>query len=429
MADQPIIVKKYKKGHHGSHGGAWKIAYADFVTAMMAFFLLMWLINAASEETKKGIAEYFSSSLISMSAANAGTGIIEGESSAKQSGNSEDETENDSNNKFNSYNSNIPTIKDQHAPEMQLFPDTFSASEMGDKKINRKIITYTNESEKPNVEHRIKQQGTIPKDVKLANLKKVNNKETGEGTTATQEPQKNGLKYQEQHVNTISQQQDVAAEKLEQSSKEKKLQQQEADSFEKIISNIKEALNSLQEIEKFKHNLIVQLTEEGIKIQIMDSSDREMFKSGSAIPVKFTEDIIRSLGTVLEKIPNKINITGHTDSRPYNKKDYGNWELSSDRAHSTRRILEEGKIKSDRFLEVNGRADRDPFNKKNTEAPENRRISITILYNELQKQQQENPEKNSVNTEQTETKSTKEPEKSLNRQDAQASSNSYENKL
>ncbi len=439
MANQPIIIKRYKKSHHATHGGAWKIAYADFVTAMMAFFLLMWLINVASEETKKGIAEYFSTSVISMKEANAGSGMIEGEVSATQSGNNDEEIVTDNDNTYNSYNANIPQVKNEHTPEMQVFPDDFAASEMGDKDTNNKVTTLTNESDKLNVEHRVKRQGAIPEDVNVADLQRIDNKEHGKGASETEKIKESNKNNEKQSSGAIKQEsskkileQEAAAKKAEEDKESAKtaaemLQQKVA--IQKVENNIKAAFNSIQEIEKFKHNLIIELTDEGIRIQIVDSPDHEMFKSGSPIPVKFTEKIIKALGGIVTKLPNKIEITGHTDSRPYNKKGYGNWELSSDRAHSTRRILEEGGVKGNRFTEVNGRADRDPFNKKDALAPENRRISITVLYDESQKQQQENTEKDSVNAKKTETKSAEKPQKSLNSQNSQTSRDTNQNQL
>lgn len=424
MSDQPIIIiKKYKKNHHRTHGGAWKIAYADFVTAMMAFFLLMWLINIATDETKKGIAEYFTSSIINMESASAGTGMMDGETSSPQNGNSEQEIENDNNNKSNTYNSNVPKLKEKAAPKIQLYPDDFAPSQMGDKNLTRKITTYTNESNKPNIEHHIKQQGAIPEDKDVADLKKMDDKDHGKGSAEAKNMKEDDKKNQEKQIeNTEVKNSKVMKKELEEqlaaiekTEKDKDLEKAVAEEFrqkeitQKIENNIKAAFNSLQEVEKFKHNLIIELTDEGIRIQIVDSPDHEMFKSGSPTPVKFTEDIIKTLGKILVKIPNNINITGHTDSKPYYKKGYGNWELSSDRAHAARRILENGSIKSNRFIEVKGRADRDPFNKKDTTAPENRRISITILFDELQKQQQEDPKNDSVDTKKAEAKPPQKP--------------------
>ena len=356
MVDRPIIIRRYRKSHSRPHGGVWKIAYADFVTAMMALFLLMWLINVSTEETKKGISEYFSTSLVSIKSSSVGTGVIEGEVSATKNGNSDQEEVTDANNRYNSYNSNIPTKEDQHITQMQIFPSEFAASKTGDKETDHKITTRTSESNKSSVEHSVKRQDEISENTK------IDNKQYSKGTNKTLEKEQESEK--------------IAV---------KKLQQKEV--RQKIEDNIKTAFNSLQEVEKFKHNLIIELKNEGIRIQIVDSPDHEMFKSGSPIPAKFTEKIIKALGGIITKLPNKIEITGHTDSRPYQKKGYGNWELSSDRAHSTRRILEESGVKSSLFVEVNGRADKDPLNKNNSKAPENRRVSITILYAESEEQQ------------------------------------------
>jgi chemotaxis protein MotB len=423
MSEQPIIIKRYKKTHHRTHGGAWKIAYADFVTAMMAFFLLMWLINVATDETKKGIAEYFTSSIINMESASTGTGMMDGETSAPQNGNSEQEIENDNNNKSNTYNSNVQKLKEKAAPKIQLYPDDFAPSQMGDKDNTRKITTYTNESNKPNIEHHIKRQGAIPEDKDVADLKKMDDKDHGKGSVETKNMKEDDKKSQEKQVENAEiknskltkkelEEQLAAIEKAEKSTDSEKVLAEELrqkEIIQKIENNIKAAFNSPQEMKKFKHNLIVELADEGIRIQIVDSPAHEMFKSGSPIPVKFTEGIIKALGKILVNLPNKINITGHADSKPYNKKGYGNWELSSDRAHATRRILEDSNIKSNRFIEVNGRSDRDPFNKKDPTAAENRRISITILFDKLQKQQQEDPKNDSVDTKKAEAKSSQKP--------------------
>jgi chemotaxis protein MotB len=363
MAEKPIIiVKKYKKAHHGSHGGSWKIAYADFVTAMMAFFLLMWLVNVASEETKKGIADYFTASVITMKAASTGTGMMGGEISQTQSGNSEVEVENNEVNQFNSYNSDIPNNNKQLLRERQLFPNDTAASEAGEKKANIQ-------------NSKIKKHGK--------GVVSVESVQKTDAQTDASQPPKAAIKKEK-----IIKKDDLTQE--EEADQQKK-QQDKTAVITKIMAKLRQAFNSLQELEKFKHNLIIELTDEGVKIQIIDSAENEMFKSGSPVPVKYTENVIKAIGKIISGFSNKINISGHTDSQPYNNKNgYSNWELSSDRSHATRRILEDCNIKNDRFLEVSGRADRDPFNKENTNAPENRRISITVLYNDLQEPQQEN---------------------------------------
>ena len=367
MANDQIIVKKYKKGHHGAHGGAWKIAYADFVTAMMAFFLLMWLISISNEETKKGIAEYFTASILETKASSIGSTLTEGKTALTKNGNQEeDSTEEDKEN--TSYTSISEVEKEKQIDKSELKPDSLASSQIADSQASTKVTLIAEPDKDAKIDKQAKSHETIP-DEKIVKLKNT------DSNTQLKDPKE---------LKELNMQEKAAAADQEKNIKEKKASEEdskEKEKFEKIIKNIQDALNSLKEMDLFKHNLVIELTNEGIKIQIIDSEEHEMFKSGSAAPLKFTEKIIKALGDVIAKIPNKIDITGHTDSKPFNKKGYGNWELSSDRAHTTRRILESCNIKNERFAQVNGRADRDPFNKKNLDAPENRRISITILYN------------------------------------------------
>lgn len=306
-----IIIKRIKKVHHGGHGGAWKIAYADFVTAMMAFFLLMWLINAATEDTKKGIAEYFTTTIVTFKDSGGAQGMMKGQN--QQSPNStstEQEPIDDMEN--NVLNSDIP----------KNIMKTITKADVNDVKLKKE---------------------------------KSNN-----------QPEKNDQQ--------ITQEQKTA----------KQLKK-----FEEIIDQIKEAFNSIKELEIFKNNLILELTDQGLKIQIMDDDKHEMFKTGSPTPIPQTQLLLNALGKIIAKLPNKINITGHTDSKPYaNQGGYSNWELSSDRAHATRRILENAGVNNNQFLDIVGKADREPFNKDNPEASENRRISIMLLYLDSEKYEQ-----------------------------------------
>lgn len=292
MVDRPIIIRRYRKSHPRPLGGIWKIAYADFVTAMMALFLLMWLVNAATDETKKGISEYFTASVISMNSASAGSRVIEGVIAATQLGECDEEVIDDG--------------------EME-----HSANPTSEK----------------------------------------NNINADKETQVNKEAKK------------------IAIER-----------QQRKESLQQVENTVKAAFNSLKELGQIQHNLMIEQTDYGVRIQILDTQEQEMFKKGDHTPVKVAETLIRELGKIISQLPNKIDITGHTDSKPYYRKEYGNWELSSDRAHSTRRILEESGVRNEQFSEVHGRADRDPLNKSNSSAPENRRVSITILHSESQYQ-------------------------------------------
>lgn len=296
-----IIIKRVKKVYHGRHGGAWKIAYADFVTAMMAFFLLMWLINTATEDTKKGIAEYFTTTIVTFKDRGSAQGMTEGQN--------------------------------EQSPENIL--------------IEQEPIDDT--------EHNVLND-TTPKNI----------------INSIAEANSNDARLKKEKNTNQSEKND---------SQQKK--------FEEIIEQIKEAFNSIQELAVFKNNLILELTDKGLKIQIMDDDKHEMFKTGNPTPIPQTQLLLNALGKIIAKLPNKINITGHTDSKPYaNQKGYSNWELSSDRAHATRKILEKANVNNNQFLDIVGKADREPFNTKNTEASENRRISIMLLYLDSEKDEQ-----------------------------------------
>jgi chemotaxis protein MotB len=246
---QPIIVIKKirKKGHVGHHGGAWKIAYADFVTAMMAFFLLMWLLSYTDPGTRQGIADYFNRPLKALLTAGPGSG---------------------------------PT--------------------------------------------------TAPK---------------------TPKEQIEELKKQEQ----------------------------------KKLEELKHKLDSVTEqnpkLRAFKNQIKIEITTEGLRIQIIDQKNRPMFAVGSAILEDYTGVILDEIGKTLNNVDNPISISGHTDALQYagGEKGYSNWELSSDRANAARRELIVGGMHEKKILQVRGLSGSVPLDKKNLADPSNRRISIVVL--------------------------------------------------
>lgn len=270
-----IIIKKIKKGGHGHHGGAWKVAYADFVTAMMAFFLLLWLLSSTSESQKEGIAEYFTPT----------TGIrgemgigVDGGISASPDGKS----------------------KEELAPPGIIFgaPPT----------------------------------GEIPKDP-------TDSKKTDRGEEA-----------------------------------------QEQKNLDKIEKDLKEAFEKDPKMKELKEHVIIEQTPEGLRIQIVDQDKKPMFLSGSSVLQDKARIILTKVAEVIKQAPNKISVTGHTDSVPYKRADgYGNWELSSDRANSSRRFLIDVNVPEERYAKVEGKADKELLIKDNPQAPQNRRISITLL--------------------------------------------------
>ena len=307
MADErPIIIKRIKKVAAGHHGGAWKVAYADFVTAMMAFFLLLWLLNAVTEEQKKGIANYFRPTLAVQNTSATFT-ILSGQAQPMEdmSGGASQDAEDD----------------DSEEQAMQQAPATGE----GDK-------PQTYEGEKPDIGKGDQPQpGKGDKPVDLAEAE--------------------------------------AAVKAE-----------EQTQFEQIKSDIKNAIEESPELKQLEKNLKIDQTEDGIRIQLLDQEKVSMFPSGSAVMDPRSKELLAKVAEVVKSLPNRIEISGHTDAKPYpGGHDYTNWELSADRANASRRVLVGAGINVDRLQKIEGRADTDPFVKADPFDPQNRRISIVLL--------------------------------------------------
>jgi chemotaxis protein MotB len=276
---QPIIVKRVKKGGHAAHSAAWKIAYADFVTAMMAFFLLMWLLGSTTDGDKKGIAEYFMSPL---KLAMLGGGSGSGDSSHVIKGGGQD------------------------------FTRSTGQVKRGDIQAPRNTVNL----------HQLKTEQKRAEISRLQNLKK----------------------------------------KIEQ----------------KIAAN-----PSLAGLRK---QILLEMTPDGLRIQILDADKRPMFASGSAIVEPEMRELLRDIGGVLATVPNRLTLEGHTDSIPFpgNEHGYSNWELSADRANASRRELLAGGLPEEQVLRVIGLAAANPFDRRDPAAPANRRISIVVMTREAE---------------------------------------------
>jgi chemotaxis protein MotB len=287
MADgkklQPIIIKRIKKGGHGAHGGAWKIAYADFVTAMMAFFLLMWLLGSTTEGDKKGIADYFNSPL--KVAFFGGSGAGDATSIIKGGGNS---------------------------------------------------LT------------------SAPGQLKQ-----------GETPTRKRDP-----RVQPQQVSRMRAEQ-LAIEK---------------DRLKGLQQRVEQMLISSPKLTPYSNQIQLDMTRDGLRIQIVDDQNRPMFDSGSAVVKPYMRELLHSIGEVLSKSPNKLTLEGHTDAAPYSGdgRGYTNWELSADRANASRRELLAGGLSDAQVLRVQGLAASTLFEPQNPNSPTNRRISIIVMNQDAQ---------------------------------------------
>lgn len=290
MSDGAVVIKKVKKGGgHGHHGGAWKVAYADFVTAMMAFFLLMWLLNTTTPEQKRGIADYFAPA--SVSPTNSGSGGILG------------------------------------------------GTQMGEEGVKQKGAQAIVERLSPE----------NPKGAKTD--KSTDDGQSTAGADATQ-PSEDAMQ------------------------KAQNMRDQAA--FEAAEMSIRQAMQEMPELSELSKHLIVDQTPEGLKIQIVDQEGRSMFEPGSAVPNPRAKALLRVVSKVMASLPNRIEISGHTDNTPP-PQGVDNWVLSSARANAARSIIQESGITTDRIYQVAGKAGSEPLFPDDPTMPGNRRISIMLL--------------------------------------------------
>ncbi len=231
---QPIIIKR-KGGHAGHHGGAWKVAYADFVTAMMALFIVLWLMNT-SKPVQEAIAGYFKDP--------AGTGKLLG----------------------------------------SLQPPTKTVSK---------------------------------------------------------------------------------------------------DDMAKVKAELEKAIQQMANFEKLKNQIKLTVTEEGLRIELLESQKGTFFESGNTDPNDNGRELLMTIAEELGKIPNKISVEGHTDSEPFSGRDnYTNWELSVDRANASRRLMQLHGLRGDQVAQVRGFADQEPREGMDPADPSNRRITLIVRYME-----------------------------------------------
>lgn len=304
----PIVIKKItKKVAGGHHGGGWKVAYADFVTAMMAFFLLMWLLNATSEEQRRGISNYFGPAGDYLGAGGSG-GILSGRSM-------------DTEGQYSKSEANA-------SPTAQVIKNEASSSDVDSEDDDG--------FEKP-----------PPQAVSM------------------KPDEKKGMGPDDQRP-------------LEVREAEKIIQKYESELFKQAEKELRQAIMEIPELKELEKSLIIDMTPDGLRIQIVDQQRYSMFPKGSFAMYPYTKKLLGLVAKVVQKLPNKISVTGHTDSFKFSNDDrYSNWELSADRANASRRVLLEMNIPQDRIIYVSGKADTEPLVPEPL-SEKNRRISITL---------------------------------------------------
>jgi len=288
---RPIYIKRVKKVSAGHHGGAWKVAYADFVTAMMAFFLVMWLVTAVSKEQRAAIFDYFK-------------------------------------------NPSMEPGKSVKPAPGQMGPGGASTSPIdlgGGLDAPRSSPTQT---------ERI-------------------------GATVMTSP-----------APPI----DIKSEEQKAAEADAMAREEERRQLDALMQDLKEAINQSQALQPFKDQLLLDITPDGLRIQIVDAQNRPMFDLGSSRLKPYTTDILREVAQYLKTVSKRISITGHTDTTPYaGISGYTNWELSTDRANAARRALEAAGYDTGQIARVTGLSSSVLFDRDNPRSPVNRRISIVVM--------------------------------------------------
>lgn len=279
-SNRPIIIKRIKKVAGRHHGGAWKVAYADFVTAMMAFFLLMWLINTSSPEQKRGIADYFAPASVSPSTSGMG-GLLAGTALGKD--------------------------------------------------------------------------GAI-----------------SQGSPPVFEQQNSSAQASNEGAQDGSGNQNAAADAVGETG------QRETAEFQQAELSLRQALQNMPELAELSRNIIVDQTPDGLRIQLVDQEGRPMFNPGSAQPNDRARIILQAVAQIVQTLPNRLVISGHTDAAANPDAKQSNWELSAARANASLRVIKSAGLSDDRIAQVSGKAGADPLFPDDPYQAANRRISIVL---------------------------------------------------
>jgi len=347
-----IIIKKEEIVEGGSHGGSWKIAYADFVTAMMAFFLLMWLINATTEDQRRGIADYFTPSNV-LSHSYSGTGAPFG----------------------------------GHTP----FDEGEMVSDRGVQAVRPAAAPPSQVSDEPDADHPPSQvptpepaSGIAATEQPAAAAGNATTELHQEGTNsaaAGQAPTATTTNAQAQFLANAASATPADPRTMDDASLRAELERREREAFAQAADQIRDAVRSDPALADLVRQLAIDVTQEGLRIQLLDEDRQPMFPTGSSVMNERAKLLLQKIAPVLSKLPESISVSGHTDAAPYKGDGMSNWELSSDRANATRRLLVEAGLQETRFRSVTGNADRDPLIPADPLAAANRRIAIVVLRN------------------------------------------------
>jgi chemotaxis protein MotB len=347
-----IVIRKIEEGGHGHHGGAWKVAYADFVTAMMAFFLLMWLLNATTEEQRQGIADYFSPANV-MGRSQSGSGEPFGGRTPHAS---EQMTQ------------DAGAVTVQRGP-MPTLPDVDVED---DSQIPARPVPLRDGPEGEDEEADPRRVRTARADAPPGD-QDPRQVRTPRPDAAPGDADPRALRFDSPGPAPDARQLSDAQLRAEHARRER-------EAFERAAEEIRRVIAQDPALADLGRQLLVEQTSEGLRIQLLDADRQPMFALGGAAPNDRARALIARVAQVAARLPNPIAITGHTDATPFRGGgDRSNWDLSADRANATRRLLTEAGLPDARIRSVTGQAEREPLLPEQPMAAANRRVAITLI--------------------------------------------------
>jgi chemotaxis protein MotB len=356
-----VVIRREESVEGGHHGGAWKVAYADFVTAMMAFFLLMWLLNATTEAQRKGIADYFTPNNI-LSRGSSGTGLPFGGKTPFDSG----ELVSDRGAQ-QVMQGRAPVVPQPAANQPPGVPANGEGGHADDAPGNGR-------------------QSGLPEDASgdtRVDARTRGPQAVGGGTAAVAAPVPAQVAGQAAHLanagSGVKDPAGPAAAALDAAALRAAATQREKAAFDAAAAEIRAAIAADPKLAALSAQLSIDLTPEGLRIQMLDADRNSMFATGSSVPNDYAKLVLEKVAPALLKLPGAITVAGHTDAAPYKGTGKSNWELSTERANATRRLLAEAGVPEARFRSVTGTADRDLLLPADPLAAANRRIAITVL--------------------------------------------------
>lgn len=345
------IIRREVAVEAGSHGGAWKVAYADFVTALMAFFLLMWLLNATTEDQRKGLADYFSPTNL-MSHNSSGTGQPFGGHTAFDSGALLSDR-----GSIQITQGNRPILTDADQDDQEI---PVQAGEKGGQSDTRPVAKQPPQAQTSATQS--SQSQTVAA-AQTAAAAKPSDSNAADAKPAAPSPD---TRMAEQAAQQAAER---AAQRAE----------QETAVLKQAAEEIRQAVSGDKALGDLTQHLSIDLTPQGLRIQILDSPNEPMFALGSATPNDLTRTLLGQIAPVLKKLSEPIAIDGHTDAARYPGTTMTNWELSTNRANAARRMLVDNGLPEERIKEVTGHADRALLLPSDPLAAANRRVAITVL--------------------------------------------------